>query len=65
MPEQLKELIKAIGIMTELWSMTYKNFIDHGYSNAEALTHTREFMAAFMIATMNQPNKNKEENSNG
>ena len=65
MPEKLKELINAVGVMTELWTMTYKNFIDHGYSNTEALTHTREFMAAFMIATVGQAAKNKEENNNG
>ena len=62
MPEKFKNFINAIGVLTEVWMMTYKSFIDHGHNHTEALTHTREFMSALMHATIAN---NKEENPNG
>lgn len=61
MNNQLKNFIRDIGVLTEMWTVIYQGFIDQGYSKADALVHTREFNAAILIATMNNTNKNKEE----
>ena len=62
MNEKLKNFIAGIGAMTEVWTMTYKNFIEHGYTSTEALTHTREFMSALIHSIMVY---GKEENTDG
>ena len=62
MTNKFKEFINAMGALTEVWTLVYKNFIKQGYSVPDALTHTREFTAALMIATMAQGGKNTEEN---
>lgn len=43
--DAVQELIKGLGLMTELWIIVYKSFTDHGMNEKEAFTHTREFMS--------------------
>lgn len=56
MNEHLKSFLNGIGALTEIWTVVYKNFIKQGYGVQDSLTHTREFMAALMISTMNRNN---------
>ena len=46
--EKVNELIKGIGLITELWMITYKNFVAQGLSAKEATMQTKEFMAIMM-----------------
>ena len=46
--EQVNELIKGIGLITELWMITYKNFLAQGLSTEEATMQTKAFMAIMM-----------------
>ena len=54
MNDKLNDFVKSMGALTEMWTMTYQNFIKQGYSVENALTHTREFMAAFLIGIMSK-----------
>ena len=44
----LTELMKGIGILTELWIIAYRGFTAQGLSEAEAMMHTKGFMAAMI-----------------
>lgn len=43
--EQVNQLIQGIGMMTELWSITYQGFIKQGMSAEEAIMHTKALMS--------------------
>ena len=42
--KQINELFTAIGAMVEMWNVTFKEFKKIGYSDKDAIEHTREFM---------------------
>lgn len=44
----LTELMKGIGILTELWIIAYRGFTAQGLSENEAMMHTKGFMAAMI-----------------
>ena len=48
MNEKLKELINGIGMMTEVWMISYNGFKNQGMNDKDALIHTKEFMGSFM-----------------
>lgn len=49
--KQIREVILAIGAMTEMWSVAYNNFLKQGYSPEDARLHTESLMRVVM--TMN------------
>lgn len=50
--EKVMELITAIGALSELWTVTYNNFIKQGYSKLDARVHTKDFMSALIHEIM-------------
>ena len=44
----LNELIKAIGVMSELWMITYNSFKNMKLSDEEAMNHTKAYMSVIM-----------------
>lgn len=52
MNEQVQQLILAMGAYSELWMVTYNNFIKQGLAHKDALEHTSEFMKMFLQAMM-------------
>jgi hypothetical protein len=48
MNEKLQEFLQGMGIMTELWMVTYNNFRKQGLSHSESLDHTAAFTKAIM-----------------
>lgn len=46
--EQLKQLIQNLGVMTELWTITFNGFKAQGMSIDQALIHTKAFMSTMM-----------------
>lgn len=46
--EQLNDLITGIGIVTELWSITFKGFKNQGLNDIDALMHTKAFMSVII-----------------
>lgn len=55
--EQINQLIQAIGMMTELYSITYNNFRLQKLSDEEAIKHTKAFMSVIMESLMGAGNK--------
>lgn len=50
--EKVTELITAVGALSELWTVTYNNFIKQGYSKLDARVHTKDFMSALIHEIM-------------
>lgn len=43
--EQVNELIRVIGTMSELWIITYQSFKNQDLNNEDALMHTKALMS--------------------
>ena len=43
--DKMKEFLTGVGLMTELWMITYNGFRKQGLPEREALEHTKAFMA--------------------
>lgn len=56
----LTELMKGIGILTELWIIAYRGFTAQGLSEAKAMMHTRGFMEAMIDSITKMPNDGQE-----
>lgn len=56
----LTELMQGIGMLTELWTIAYKGFTAQGLSEAEAMVHTKGFMAAMIDSITRMPNDGQE-----
>lgn len=48
----LNELIKTIGMMSELWMITYNSFKNMKLSDEEAMKHTKEYMSVIIHEAM-------------
>ena len=48
----LNELIKSMGIMSELWMIAYNSFKNMKLSDEEAMKHTKAYMSAIMHEAM-------------
>lgn len=48
----LNELIRTIGVMSELWMIAYNSFRNMKLSDEEAMKHTKEFMPVIMHEAM-------------
>ena len=44
MNSNLDDFIKGIGLMVEMWVVTYNSFIKTGLSESDAMKHTKAFM---------------------
>lgn len=58
--DKLKELFNSIGVLAEMWIITFNQFKSMGLDAGDALNHTRECIPSMMIASMSS--KNSEEN---
>ena len=54
---QLNELMTGIGLVTELWTITYLGFTKQGLSAPDALMHTKAFMSVIIEDIMGLNNK--------
>lgn len=57
--DQVKNIIQGIGLLTELWTITYNGFIQQGLSSSESMKHTKELIS-IMISTFTEPNGGDE-----
>lgn len=53
MDEKVKQIIMAVGALSELWTVTYRGFIGQGFSHKDALEHTSAFMKVFIGSITN------------
>ena len=50
--DAVNQLILGIGAMAELWTITFKSFINQGLKVPEAMEHTKAFMSVIIENTM-------------
>jgi hypothetical protein len=60
MNDKVLEIINGIGMLAELWTITYNSFKKQGLDNKEALTHTKEFMAVMVSEVVNKGNTKED-----
>lgn len=58
---KVQEFIEAVGVFTEVWRMTYSEFISAGMNATESLAHTQGFMTAFMTAAFGSASSSSKE----
>lgn len=46
--EQINQLIQGIGMMTELYLITFSNFKKQNLNDEDAIKHTKAFMSVMM-----------------
>ena len=46
--DAVNQLIQGIGVMAELWTITFKSFISQGLKVSEAMEHTKAFMSVIV-----------------
>lgn len=56
----LTELMQGIGMLTELWTITYRGFTAQGLSETEAMMNTKGFMATMINFIIKMPNDGQE-----
>lgn len=42
---QVNQIIQGIGVMTELWTITFNGFVKQGLSEQDAIIHTKALMS--------------------
>ena len=57
--DKILEIIQSIGVMTDMWIITYRSFMEHGMPNDEAIMHTKALMGSMLESALG--NKNTEE----
>lgn len=58
--DQVNQLIQGIGMMTELYMITYQNFKSQKLSEEEAIMHTKAFMSIMMDSFIGSNDGTKE-----
>lgn len=48
----VNQLIQGIGVMAELWTITFRSFISQGFTVSDAMLHTKAFMSVIIENTM-------------
>lgn len=60
MNDKMAEFIKTIGVMSETWGLTYKSFLNQGFTPSESLIHTKMLISTMMDSIINGGGKEKE-----
>lgn len=50
--DAVNQLIQGIGVMAELWTITFRSFINQGFTISDAMLHTKAFMSVIIENTM-------------
>lgn len=53
--DKMKEFLTGVGLMTELWMITYNGFKKQGLTDQDALAHTKAFMSMTIESMMTGP----------
>ena len=50
--DMVNQLIQGIGVMAELWTITFKSFTSQGCEESEAMEHTKAFMSVILTTSL-------------
>ena len=59
--DKIQQVIQGIGLMSELWTITYRSFKNQGLTDTEAIMHTKAFMTIALGSFLNNGNNSGEE----
>lgn len=51
--DRMKDFLTGVGLMTEIWMVTYNGFKKQGLTDQDALAHTKAFMTMAMESMLN------------
>lgn len=57
--EQINQLINGVGLISELWVITYKSFKNQGLSDEAAVMHTKALMSIMLDQFTSSPQEEK------
>lgn len=49
---QINDIIQGLGVMTELWIITYQNFKKQGFNDSDSILHTKAFMSIVLSSVI-------------
>lgn len=53
MNDKMLDFIKTIGVISETWGVTYKSFLNQGFTPSDALIHTKLLIGTMMDSMIN------------
>lgn len=56
--DQINQIIQGIGLMTEMYTITYQSFKKQGLSDKEAIKHTKAFISVMIDSSIGNDDKN-------
>ncbi len=59
--DQINQIIQGIGLMTEMYTITYQSFKKQGLSDEEAIKHTKAFISVMMDSIVDTSGKDPKE----
>ena len=59
--DQITQIIQGIGVMTEMYTITYQSFKKQGLSDKEAIMHTKAFISVMINSVLGSDNKDTQQ----
>lgn len=51
--DYVKQVIQGVGLMAEMWTITYQSFKNQGMNDGDAVMHTKAFMSVMLESFFN------------
>ena len=58
---QINQIIQGIGLMTEMYTITYQSFKKQGLGDEEAIKHTKAFISVMMDSIIDTSGKDTKQ----
>jgi hypothetical protein len=58
---QINQIIQGIGLMTEMYTITYQSFKKQGLGDEEAIKHTKAFISVMMDSIVDTSGKDTKQ----
>ena len=59
--DQINQIIQGVGLMTEMYTITYQSFKKQGLSDKEAIMHTKAFISVMINSVLSSDNKDTQQ----
>lgn len=55
--DQINQIIQGIGVMTEMYTITYQSFKKQGLTDDDSIKHTKAFMSVMIDSILGKDTK--------
>ena len=59
--DQINQIIQGVGLMTEMYTITYQSFKKQGLSDEEAIKHAKAFISVMMDSIVDTSGKDTKQ----